>query len=187
MAVQDWVHLGKCIARDRKRRQWLQSDLAERAGLAKRTIGNYERGVGRAAGSEDIPAGYYAVAGALGWPAGAVERALAGVEPTMSSHRAPVDMLAPAPLEPAELFPAVGRFARAAVAAGGDPALRDLLEDAADRLLQSIPKGAPAQSSYGLAAYRPHGWAEGDPSVPADDAARIRQALEEYTREQGKS
>ncbi|MFD8319682.1 helix-turn-helix transcriptional regulator [Kitasatospora purpeofusca] len=188
---QDWVHLGQCIARDRKRRRWLQADLAEHAGVNKRTIGNYERGAGRAPGSSEIPAGIYAVTEALGWPSGGIERALAGQDPRQVdlSHETPVrpdPVVQAMPTSAVDLYPAVGRFARAAVAAGGDPALRDLLEDVADRLLQSIPQRQPSgstpQSGYGLAAYRPHAWAEGDAGVPEDDAARIEQALEEHSR-----
>jgi hypothetical protein len=41
---------------------------------------------------------------------------------------------------------------------------------------------AASQEAYRLAAYRPHGWAEGDPAVPADDAERIAKAVEEYKR-----
>ncbi|WP_457028071.1 helix-turn-helix transcriptional regulator [Kitasatospora sp. P5_F3] len=193
--MQDWVHLGQCIARDRKQRRWLQADLAEASGLTKRTIGNYERGAGRAPGASDIPAGYYAVGEALGWPEGGIQRALEGENPrgTQRISVAPAvavesaGALTAAQASPVDLFPAVGRFARAAVAAGGDSQLRDLLEDAADRLLQSIPQrklAGAAQGAYGLAAYRPHAWAEGDSGVPEDDAERIRQALDEHSRGQ---
>lgn len=179
--VMDWAYLGRCIERDRKRRRWLQADLAEAAGLTRRTIGNYENGRGRD-DSSDIPGGYYAVAEALGWPDGGVERALAGEEPTA----------APAAIDepqqrgrgaahlptPAELYPAVVAFGRACVRAGADPVLRDALEEAAEQLLAAA--GTPAQATYGLAAYRPHGWSEGDPGVPGDDAERIQEALRAY-------
>lgn len=186
---QDWRHLGQCMKRDRKRRGWRQPELAAAAGLTVRTISTYETGTVPVSAPE-IPDGCFAVGRALGWPADGVERALAGGEP--NGEEQPPSPVRSAPIEatpfhgatPAELFPAVGRFARAAVAAGGDPALRDLLEDVADRLLQSIPSRAggssASKSSFGLAAYRPHAWGEGDAGVPEDDAARIRQALEEY-------
>jgi hypothetical protein len=81
------------------------------------------------------------------------------------------------------LFPSVVRFGRACAALGADPALRDYFEDAAQALLRQVSEARPpADEGFGLAAYRPHGWAEGDPSVPEDDAERIRQALEEYER-----
>ncbi|MEV7358166.1 helix-turn-helix transcriptional regulator [Kitasatospora sp. NPDC091276] len=182
---QDWKHLGRCIKRDRMRKGWRQPELANQSGLTVRTISTYETGAVPASAPE-IPAGYLAVGRALLWPPDGVDRALAGQDP--STFSAPANALAAVTpshgAAPGDLFPAVGRFARAAVAAGGDPVLRDLLEDVADRLLQSIPqRGTPAaQGSYGLAAYRPHAWAEGDPGVPGDDAARIQQAIEEHER-----
>jgi transcriptional regulator with XRE-family HTH domain len=85
--------------------------------------------------------------------------------------------------DPLSLFPAVSRFGQACVALGADPALRDAFEDAAQTLLQQATDPAAAsRDDYDLAAYRPHGWAEGDPAVPADDAARIRKAVEEHKR-----
>lgn len=186
---QDWHYLGQCIRRGRKRLGWLQPALAQAAGLTKRTIGTYENGV-PPKGAPEIPPGYYAVGRALGWPSDGVEAALAGRDPNDRPGRAEAPVREAVPFHgsnPAELFPAVTRFARAAVAAGGDPALRDVLEEAADRLLQSVPRAELAPSttaSYGLAAYRPHAWAEGDAGVPDDDAERIRQALEEHSRAQ---
>jgi transcriptional regulator with XRE-family HTH domain len=181
--VMDWAHLGRCIERDRKRRRWLQADLAEAAGLTRRTIGNYENGRGRD-DSSDIPAGYYAVAEALGWPDGAVERALAGEEPTAvptaTEEARPRGRTATPLPTPAELYPAVVAFGRACVRAGADPGLRDALEEAAEQLLASAAASAPAQAAYGLAAYRPHGWSEGEPGVPGDDAERIQEALRAY-------
>jgi transcriptional regulator with XRE-family HTH domain len=182
--VKDWTNLGRHIATDRKRRRWLQSDLAEAAGLTKRTIGNYESGRGRD-GTDDIPSGYYAVAQALGWPEDGIDRALAGSEPApATTEPTPVRV---APREAAVdtalgLYPAVTAFARACAREGADPALRDTFEEVAERLLQSASaKGRPA--SYGLAAYRPHAWAEGDTGVPEDDALRIERRLAEYVAE----
>lgn len=106
-----------------------------------------------------------AAAGAAGRVAGAGVRAAAGAD------------------DPLRLFPVVVRFGRACAALGADPALRDHFEDAAQALLRQAGEPRPLQEEdLGLAAYRPHGWAEGDPAVPEDDAARIRQALEEYER-----
>ncbi|WP_282204488.1 helix-turn-helix transcriptional regulator [Kitasatospora fiedleri] len=185
----DWAHLGEEIRRARLARGLSQQQLANALGLDRKTIGHYENGRVPAPGR--IPDGYYAAATFFGWSAGTLARVLAGGEVITPTQTAPASQPA-APFHggsPAELFPAVGRFARAAVAAGGDPRLRDLLEDVADRLLQSVPartEPSPAhQSSYGLAAYRPHAWAEGDPGIPEDDAERIRQALDEHARGKG--
>jgi transcriptional regulator with XRE-family HTH domain len=177
--VQDWAHLGRCIARDRKRRGWLQENLAEAAGLTRRTIGNYENGR-RTGPGDEIHRGYYEVARALDWPDGAVERCLAGGEPG-PAEPAPVDRAPLNQLTALELYPSVVAFARACSREGGEAALRDAFEEAAERLLHSLPAGRPT-SGYGLAAYRPHGWAEGDPSVPADDAERIERRLEEHAK-----
>ncbi|KDN86765.1 helix-turn-helix transcriptional regulator [Kitasatospora cheerisanensis] len=188
-SVLDWAHLGEEIRRARLTRNLSQQQLAEAVGLDRKTVGHYENGRVPAPGR--IPDGYYAVSNFFGWSAGTLARVLAGGEVV-----APAQTVAagqpPAPFHgatPAELFPGVGRFARAAVAAGGDPRLRDLLEDVADQLLQSVPQRgtalATSQSSYGLAAYRPHAWAEGDAGVPEDDAERIHQALEEHARSKG--
>ncbi|MCG6499418.1 helix-turn-helix transcriptional regulator [Kitasatospora sp. A2-31] len=193
----DWAELGHEIRAERTARKLSQQQLADLTGLDRKTISHYERGRRPAPGR--IPDGYYAVARYFGWARGVVEDLLCGRRPLGDAAAESAEVpeaarpnvfgaLSGPGASPAELFPAVGRFARAAVAAGGDPALRDLLEDVADRLLQSVPQGgaarSAAQSTFGLAAYRPHGWDEGDPGVPEDDQERIRQALEEYTRNQ---
>lgn len=182
------MHLGRCIARDRNRRGWLQEDLARAAGLTRRTIGNYENGR-RSKPSDEIQRGYYAVAGALEWPNGGIERALAGGDPLEDVRLATVEppavsRAAVSQLSALELYPSVVAFARACGREGADATLRDAFEEAAERLLHSLPAGRPA-SSYGLAAYRPHGWDEGDPSVPEDDADRIERRLEEHARGTG--
>ncbi|MFF1792625.1 helix-turn-helix transcriptional regulator [Kitasatospora sp. NPDC058263] len=180
MAEQpDWAFLGHEIRMERLARGFSQQQLAEQAGLDRKTVSHYENG--RRPGPGRIPDGYYAVARVLGWQADDIDARLERRAAPETPPAVPRTVVASAV---SDLFPAVGRFARAAVAAGGDPALRDLLEEAADRLLQSIPQRQPqpAQSGYGLAAYRPHAWAEGDTGVPDDDAARIEQALEEHAR-----
>ncbi|MFJ8474236.1 helix-turn-helix domain-containing protein [Kitasatospora sp. NPDC094011] len=182
-AALDWQAAGRRIRRARIKAGMNQADLAAAAGLDRKSISNYENGRPPAR-ADRVPDGYYKVGEVFGWGPAQVEDSFQATQqgPSVS---APVDLIPPpASGAPGDLFPAVGRFARAAVAAGGDPVLRDLLEDVADRLLQSIPqRGTPAaQGSYGLAAYRPHAWAEGDPGVPGDDAARIQQAIEEYER-----
>ncbi|MFJ4799170.1 helix-turn-helix domain-containing protein [Kitasatospora purpeofusca] len=177
----DWAALGRKIRQARVKIGMTQAELAGAAGLDRKSISNYENGRPPAR-ADRVPDGYYKVGEILQWPPGAVEDyLLAGDE--ARPHPGPAPM--PPAAAPLDLYPFVGRFARAAVAAGGDPALRDVLEEVADRLLRSIPQGQPKavqQSGYGLAAYRPHAWAEGDAGVPDDDAARIEQALEEHSR-----
>lgn len=75
-----WGRLGVAIRRQRKRLGMTQADLAQAAGVAMRTIGNYERG--REPGGLGIPDGYYVVAGVVGWTAESVDAILAGGEPT---------------------------------------------------------------------------------------------------------
>lgn len=182
----DWAHLGEEIRRARLARGLSQQQLADVLKLDRKTIGHYENGRVPAPGR--IPDGYYAVSEFFGWSTGTLARVLAGgevVAPTATVKAGAAGSVHFHGGSPAELYPAVGRFARAAVAAGGDPTLRDLLEDVADRLLQSVPpRAGTAQASFSLAAYRPHAWAEGDAGVPEDDAARIREALEEHQRGQ---
>lgn len=181
----DWDAIGRMIRRERIKSGMNQTELAAAAGLDRKSISNYENGRPPAR-PDRVPDGYYKVGEVFGWSLTQVDGYLHGEQqPTPEPAR---EAPATGGVSPAELFPAVGRFARAAVAAGGDPALRDLLEDVADRLLQSVPRDSSGrQVSYGLAAYRPHGWAEGDPGVPDDDAARIRQALAEYQQGNGQA
>ncbi|MGW6913753.1 helix-turn-helix transcriptional regulator [Kitasatospora sp. NPDC054939] len=183
----DWAGIGQAIREARVRLGMNQTQLADAAGLDRRTISNYENG--RHPASARIPEGYYAVASVFDWPTGSVESKLGLPVRTQRTGRGP-DIASPSLAQsPGDLFPWVGRFARAAVAAGGDPALRDQLEEVADRLLQSIasggPTSAPAHRSYALAAYRPHAWDEGDVGVPDDDAERIQRFLDEQMRRQG--
>ncbi|MGA5819695.1 helix-turn-helix transcriptional regulator [Kitasatospora sp. NPDC094028] len=181
----DWAAAGRRIRRARVKSGMTQADLALAAGLDRKSISNYENGRPPAR-TDRVPDGYYKVGEVFGWGPDEVDDVLRGATPSEEPPAA--EAPAAAAGSPLDLFPNVGRFARAAVSAGGDPRLRDLLEDVADRLLQSVPKEAPTrQSAYGLAAYRPHGWAEGDPTVPDDDAERIRQAIEEYERGQHRS
>lgn len=193
---QNWKHLGAHITQGRLARvpRWLQKDLAEATGLTTRTIGNYERG-NPPKSAPRIPDGYYAVASALGWSAGSIEDLLKGGKPTPKEESsaeaaASINVIAELTasgsvsvgIDPSALYPGVVGFGRLCVQRGGDPRLRDLMEEAAERLLASVPSDAPSKSDLALAAYRPQGWAEGDPAVPPDDAERIRRALEDHDR-----
>ncbi|PBC72213.1 helix-turn-helix protein [Streptomyces sp. TLI_235] len=177
----DWAGLGEEIRRSRVARKLSQQQLAEQAGLDRKTVSNYENG--RVPSPGRIPDGYHSVARVLEWADGKVEQTLGA--PDRRGERA----VAPSPLEPtasrgdltpAELYPGVVAFARACVRAGADPGLRDDLEEAAERLLRSASASRGHQGAYGMAAYRPHGWSEGDPGVPEDDQERIRQAVRDY-------
>ncbi|MFI6443779.1 helix-turn-helix domain-containing protein [Kitasatospora sp. NPDC050543] len=174
----DWAKLGEEIRRTRRERGETQASLAEAAGLDRKTISNYETGRTPAPGR--IPDGYYAVARVFGWPDGRVEQHL-GLVSRKPQTSAPPAELAPVAIE---LYPAVAAFARACAREGADAALRDAFEEAAELLLRSIPAERPErQRDYGLVAYRPHGWGEGDPGMPEDDAERIQRRLAEYVRE----
>lgn len=175
--MQDWANLGRSILRDRRRRGWKQKELAAAAGLTVRTVGGYERGEPPKS-APSIPAGLFAVGLALEWPSDGVERALAGDEPhpTAPIPDAPPTPVAPGQQDAVALYPLVVAFGRAAVQQGGSATLRDAMEVAAEKLLESIPAES-RRPRFGLAAYRPHAWSEGDPAVPADDQARIRDAV----------
>ncbi|OKI22236.1 helix-turn-helix transcriptional regulator [Streptomyces sp. CB03911] len=176
----DWAALGQEIRRERLARALSQQQLADQAGLDRKTISHYENG--RQPSPGRVPDGYYSVGRVFGWAQGAVDDLLAGraggtgvaVASTQTAGQA----------TPLQMYPAVTAFARACAREGADPGLRDAFEEAAERLLQSASaKGRP--SSYGLAAYRPHAWGEGDAGVPADDAERIQRRLDQWVEERG--
>lgn len=176
-----WEILGRAL-RDSRTRQGISAEqLAERAktpdsSVTSRTIYGFER-------AETVPTRkphkLEQIAAALGWKPGAVDQILSGKDVTEvlgeseSANTEPA--LLPARQVMLELLPEVYEFGRAAIAAGGDPDLRDQLETTARDLIASVPgRVAPDRSSYGLVAYRPHG--AGEP-IPEDDAERIQRAL----------
>lgn len=74
-----WERLGRLVMRSRRERGFrTQRELAERAGVSLKTVSNCE--TGRVPTSAGVPGSYYLIAGALGWPGGAVERVLASGE-----------------------------------------------------------------------------------------------------------
>jgi transcriptional regulator with XRE-family HTH domain len=179
-----WAILGRAL-RDSRTRQGLSAEqLVERAreqggSVAGRTIYAFER-------AETTPTRkpqkLEQVAAALGWQPGYVDRILDGEDPNSVLGQPGTPPSAPDEGSPArqaalELLPAVYEFGRAAEAAGGDAALRDELESAAQSLIASIPgRTMPNRSTYGLVAYGPH--RPGEP-VPDDDAERIERALKD--------
>lgn len=175
-----WKVLGRAIRSDRNRQGITREQLAERVRerggeVSARSIGSLEAGKVPKRGSK--PPSLEPVVAALGWKAGWTDRildgedsgaVLEGVEPEPAEEVTPRQRLY-------ELLPSVYEFARTAVLNGAPAEERDAFEVAAQRLLNAATSGAGRQGGYALAAYRPHAAGEG---VPADDAARIRGALE---------
>lgn len=174
-----WAVLGRAIRSDRNRQGITREQLAERVRerggeISARSIGSLEAGKVPKRGSK--PPTLEPTVAALGWKAGWTDRILGGEDPG--------SVLEGAEPEPAEevtprqrlyeLLPSVYEFARTAVLVGAPADARDEFEVAVQRLLTAATSVAGRQGGYALAAYRPHAVGEG---VPADDAARIREAL----------
>ncbi|MGW0663973.1 helix-turn-helix domain-containing protein [Streptodolium elevatio] len=173
----DWAFLGACVRRDRRARRWTQEELAERAGLALRTIGKYERGEGPT--GDAVPSGCFAVGRALGWRRGTVEEYLFGPEPgTVGTGPADTDSTA-ADSTPTGMSEARGIGAEELVAAyrgvqdfmvlavelgAPAPSVRRF-SDAAGDLLEAATAGSGIGAAHGLAANSPAG------GPPADDDA----------------
>jgi transcriptional regulator with XRE-family HTH domain len=79
---QQWSHLGAVIRQHRRRRGWNQAELATRAGLSARTVGNYERGR-EPETAPIVPDGYFDIADVLGWTRASIELVLAGGDPEL--------------------------------------------------------------------------------------------------------
>lgn len=178
-----WAVLGRAIRDDRERQGLTREQLAvlvrERGGqVSDRSITSLEAGV--VPKRRPKPTTLEPVVAALGWRAGWTDRILQGEDPAVVTHRAADDAAEDAPQDLSrghllELLPKVYQFSRTAARLGAPASLRDDFDHLVQELLDSVAADQPSRSSYGLAAYRPHGAGEG---VPADDAARIAEALD---------
>jgi transcriptional regulator with XRE-family HTH domain len=172
-----WVSLGRALRTSRERAGLTAEELGARAGTSGRTVYGWERADG--APDRRKPYKLEAVAAALGWNPGSVDRILNGEDPdrVLAPDAPATASELPARQAMLELLQGVFEFGDAAVAAGADPDLRDQLLLAARNLIAATPGRPPlTKTSVGLVAYRPHGVAE---PVPEDDAERIRRAIEE--------
>lgn len=181
--TRDWVRLGKAMRLQRNRLGLKQADVAEAVGVSARTILNYEKG--RAPGDgEEVPGAYYRAEAVIGWAPGSVDDVLAGGDPTLLDRTAAEIGLNLTGLtaEALALYPSVTSFGQLCVAAGGNPDARTEFDEAATRLLKSVPGYATLsarglrRTDLGLVALRPHD--EGGP-VPLDDAVRASLAVDE--------
>lgn len=169
-----WAALGHAIRDDRMRQGLSQEQLAERVrakGLrvTSRSIRNMEAGVVPKRGKK--PPSLEPTVAALDWQPGWTDRILAGESASAVVQRAEGAEPEGSPRSHLlELVPSVYEFSRTAARLGAPPQLRDDFDQLVQELL-----AVTATPGYALAAYRPHD-AEG--GVPADDAARIRDALE---------
>lgn len=73
----DWTNLGIAFGNARRRAGLTQAELAERVGLDRRSIGNYESGE-MPKSAPRVPPGYYKAAEGLGMSVADVERLLLG-------------------------------------------------------------------------------------------------------------
>lgn len=177
-STRDWSGLGKRMRLQRLRLGLTQAQVAEQAGgLSKRTVINYEQG--RIPTDDDVPGGYYRIEPVIGWAPGSVDAVLDGGEPTLMQSRAePADGSIDAALS---LFPQVAAFGQLCTNAGAGLEERAAFDEAATRLLDSVPgmQGLVAralkQADLGIAALRSHG--EGEP-IPLDDMLRAIQAAD---------
>ncbi|WP_262058578.1 hypothetical protein [Streptomyces sp. STR69] len=176
-----WAVLGKAISDDRERQGLTQKQLvalvlARGGKVTERTIINLEGG--EPPRTRAKPLKLEIVVAALGWEAGWTDRILAGEDPAFVLRRDTpqgrgVEGASPR-TDLSELLMAAYEFSRTAAQLGAPAELRDEFDVRAQELYRSVPAGVRGGSGLGLAAYRPHAAGAG---VPADDAARIREAL----------
>ena len=181
--TRDWERLGKAMRLQRQRLGLKQTEVAEAAGVTTRTVIHYEGGRAPKAG-EEVPGGYYRIEPIIGWGPGSVDEVLAGGDPFPLSPAgaSAAPNLTGLTAEALALYPSVVSFGQLCVAAGGNAGHRAAFDEAATRLLESVPAYAALgakglqRADLGLAAMRPH--AEGEPT-PLDDVLRALQAADE--------
>ncbi|WP_226967102.1 helix-turn-helix domain-containing protein [Streptomyces phaeolivaceus] len=78
-----WRRLGRALREARERRGWSQEELAAEAGVSKGAVQGAEAG---RVPKTRMPQTLAPIARALGWPAGSVERVIAGGEPPGGWH-----------------------------------------------------------------------------------------------------
>lgn len=172
-----WAALGQAISADRERQGLTQKALVDRVkerggDVTARTIVSLEAGVPPKRRAK--PVKLEAVVAALGWRPGWTDRILSGEEPGAVLQSAAPEAPAASPrAQLLELTPRVYEFSRTAAQLGAPTHLRDEFDQLVQKLLDAV-SGGQTQKAFGLAAYRPHAEGEG---VPADDAARINEAL----------
>jgi transcriptional regulator with XRE-family HTH domain len=173
-----WAVLGRAIRSDRERQGLTREALADRVRqrggkVTARSIGSLEKGVPPK--KRDKPSTLEPVVAALGWQPGWTDRILGGEDPGAVLQAGEAEPRGDSPrAQLLELVPTVYEFSRTAARLGAPVQLRDEFDHLVQQLLDSTTSGQPERATYGLAAYRPHAEGEG---VPADDAARIRDAL----------
>lgn len=178
-----WHLLGQSIRSDRERQGLTREALADlvkgRGGsVTARTIANLEKGMPPS--RRPKPLALEPVVAALGWQPGWTDRVLAGEDPgTVLRRDTPQEVGAGDAAQRAglsELLMSAYEFSRTAAQLGAPAELRDEFDVRAQELYRSVASSAPSRPEFGLAAYRPHSAGGG---VPADDAARIRAAMDE--------
>lgn len=171
-----WAVLGLAIRSDRDRQGLTREELADRVRarggeVTARSIGSLEAGV--VPKRRPKPPTLEPVVAALGWLPGWTDRILAGEDPADVLQREGVPVAAESPRSRLlELVPALYEFSGLAARLGAPARLRDDFERLVQEMLDSLKSGG---GRFALAASRPHAAGEG---VPADDAVRIREAMD---------
>ncbi|MFG2910918.1 helix-turn-helix domain-containing protein [Kitasatospora sp. NPDC048286] len=127
-----WWTVGNAVHASRRSLRMSQAELAEAAGISRRTVNNYE--MGRVSGP-GIPAGLVRVVAHLGWPEGQLEQLL-GAAPERT---------------PADDYRTVTDFADACVTAGADSRVRDIFLQTAQLLLEQAGVQVPVTEARGVA------------------------------------
>ncbi|MEU4118945.1 helix-turn-helix transcriptional regulator [Kitasatospora sp. NPDC028055] len=131
-ADPSWWHVGNAVHASRRSLRMSQAELADAAGISRRTMNNYE--MGRVSGP-GIPPGLVRVVAHLGWPEGRLEQLL-GAAPERT---------------PADDYRTVTDFAEACVAAGADSRVRDIFLQTAQLLLEQAGVQVPVTEARGVA------------------------------------
>ncbi|MFF2751366.1 helix-turn-helix transcriptional regulator [Kitasatospora sp. NPDC058048] len=132
-AAPSWWNVGNAVHASRRSLRMSQAELAEAAGISRRTVNNYE--MGRVSGP-GIPAGLVRVVAHLGWPEGRLDELLG--MPALERT-------------PADAYRAVTDFADACVTAGADSRVRDIFLQMAHLLLEQAGVRVPVADARGVA------------------------------------
>lgn len=176
-----WARLGRLLREARERSGAGRSELALRLGVSDKAIQNAENG---RVPDRRWPPTLKRIAAGLGWAPGSVDAVLAGKDPTLQAQESDESdlNLSDMTAEALALYPSVVSFGQLCEAAGGSAAFRTSFDEAATRLLHSVPGYVALEArglrraDLGMAALRAH--AEGEPP-PLDDVLRAQVAADE--------
>ncbi|MFD5419423.1 helix-turn-helix transcriptional regulator [Streptomyces sp. NPDC127069] len=174
-----WMRLGRLFRNARELEGLTRKDFGVKAGVSEKAVYNAEKGE---VPSRHQPPTLVKIAAAHGWSPESIQSILDGGDPVPSQAAVAPEgtkgRSGGTSAQLLELMPRVYEFGRLCSALGASPKARDEFDAAVQHLIDSVSHRS-AQTSYSLAAYRPHALGEG---VPADDAEAILRAMEEDGR-----